>query len=65
MKSLEKNFKKIRSNVVQSMNSKEINFYFKSISENLSYLIKKDKSDILKENDNGKYENAYDLIEKT
>ena len=65
MKSLEKKFKKVRSNVVQSMNSKEINTYLKSISENLSYLIKKDKNDIIKENDNGKYENAYDLIDKT
>ena len=65
MKSLEKNFKKFRSNVVQSMNSKEINSYLKSISENLSYLIKKNKNDIIKENDNGKYENAYDLIEET
>ena len=65
MKSLEKKFKKVRSNVVQSMNSKEINTYLKSISENLSYLIKKDKNDIIKENDNGKHENAYDLIDKT
>ena len=63
MKSLEKKFKKVRSNVVQSINSKEINTYIKSISDNLSYLMKQDRNDIIKENDNGKYENAYDLIE--
>ena len=62
MKTLGKKYKKIRSNVVQSMNSKEINLYLKLISENLSNLINKDKEAILKENDNGKYENAYDLI---
>ena len=65
MKSLEKKLKKVRSNVVQSMNSKEINGYLKLISENLSYLIKKDKITLQKENDNGKYENAYDLITNT
>ena len=65
MKSLEKKLKKVRSNVVQSINSKEINTYLKIISENLSYLIKTDKSIIKKENDNGKYENAYDLITNT
>ena len=65
MKTLGKKYKKIRSNVVQSINSKEINSYLKSISENLSYLINKNKNDIIKENDNGKYENAYDLIDKT
>ena len=63
MKSLEKKFKKVRSNVVQSINSKEINTYIKNISENLSFLMNKDKDDLIKENDNGKYENAYDLIE--
>ena len=62
MKTLEKKFKKVRSNVVQSINSKEINLYLKIISENLSNLIIKDKETILKENNNGKYENAYDLI---
>ena len=62
MKTLGKKYKKIRSNVVQSMNSKEINLYLKLISENLSNLINKDKETILKENDNGKYENAYDLM---
>ena len=62
MKSLEKKLKRYRTNVVQSMNIKEINTYLKNISENLSYLIKKDKNNIRKENDNGKYENAYDLI---
>ena len=65
MKSLEKKFKRYRTNVVQSMNIKEINNYLKNISENLSYLIKKDKDIIRKENDNGKYENAYDLISKS
>ena len=62
-KSLEKKFKKVRSNVVQSINNKEINTYIKIISDNLSYLIKQDRTDIIKENDNGKYENVYDLIE--
>lgn len=62
MKNLEKKFKKVRSNMVQSMNIKEITTYLKTISENLSNLIKKDKETIIKENDNGKYENAFDLI---
>ena len=62
MKNLGKKFKKVRSNVVQSMNIKEITTYLKTISENLSNLIKKDKDTIMKENNNGKYENAYDLI---
>ena len=62
MKNLGKKFKKVRSNVVQSMNIKEITTYLKTISENLSNLIKKDKETIMKENNNGKYENAYDLI---
>ena len=62
MKSLEKRLKKVRTNYVQSINSKEINTYLKIISVNLSYLIKTDKSIIQIENDNGKYENAYDLI---
>ena len=62
MKNLEKKFKKVRSNVVQSMNIKEITTYLKTISENLTNLIKKDKETIMKENDNGKYENAFDLI---
>ena len=62
MKNLGKKFKKVRSNVVQSMNIKEITTYLKTISENLSNLIKKDKETIIKENNNGKYENAYDLI---
>ena len=62
MKNLGKKFKKVRSNVVQSMNIKEITTYLKTISENLSNLIKKDKDTIIKENNNGKYENAYDLI---
>ena len=62
MKNLEKKFKNVRSNVVQSMNIKEITTYLKTISENLSILIKKDKETIMKENDNGKYENAFDLI---
>ena len=57
-----KKFKKVRSNVVQSMNIKEITTYLKTISENLSNLIKKDKDTIMKENNNGKYENAFDLI---
>ena len=62
MKTLEKKFKKVRTSVVQSMNIKEITTYLKSISENLSSLIKKDKETIIKENNNGKYENAYDFI---
>ena len=62
MKNLGKKFKKVRSNVVQSMNIKEITTYLKTISENLSNLIKKDKDTIMKENNNGKYENAFDLI---
>ena len=62
MKTLEKKFKQVRSSVQQSMNIKEINSYLKSISENLSSLIKKDKNILIKENDNGKYENAYDFI---
>ena len=62
MKNLEKKFKKVRSNMVQSRNIKEITTYLKTISENLSNLIKKDKETIMKENDNGKYENAFDLI---
>ena len=62
MKNLEKKFKKVRSNMVQSMNIKEITTYLKTISENLTNLIKKDKETIMKENDNGKYENAFDLI---
>ena len=62
MKTLEKKFKKVRTSVVQSMNIKEITSYLKSISENLSSLIKKDKETIFKENNNGKYENAYDFM---
>ena len=62
MKTLEKKFKKVRTSVVQSMNIKEITSYLKSISENLSSLIKKDKKTIIKENNNGKYENAYDFM---
>jgi len=62
MKTLEKKFKRVRTSVVQSMNIKEITTYLKSISENLSSLIKKDKEAIIKENNNGKYENAYDFI---
>ena len=65
MKSLEKKIKRYRTNVLQSMNIKEINTYLKNISENLSYLIKKGKNNIRKENNNGKYENAYDFIEKS
>ena len=62
MKTLEKQFKRVRTSVVQSMNIKEITTYLKSISENLASLIKKDKETIIKENNNGKYENAYDFI---
>lgn len=65
MKSLGKTFKKVRSNIVQSIYNKEINEYLNKISDNLSYLIKTDKSTIIKENDNGKYENAYDFMENT
>ena len=50
MKTLEKKFKRVRTSVVQSMNIKEITTYLKSISENLSSLIKKDKEAIIKEN---------------
>ena len=64
MKNIEKKFKKVRSNMVQSMNIKEITTYLKTISENLSILIKKDKETIMKENNNGKYENAFDLINR-
>ena len=62
MKTLEKKYKRVRTSLVQSMNIKEITTYLKSISENLSSLIKKDKETIIKENNNGKYENAYDFI---
>jgi hypothetical protein len=62
MNKIHKKFKKVKTNVVQSMNSKEINNYIKIISENLSSLISKDKNTLIKENYNGKYENAYDLI---
>ena len=57
-----KKYKKIRSNVIQTMNIKEINSYLKNISENLSDLIKKDKEAIMKENDYGEYENIYDYV---
>ena len=63
MNKLHKQLKRVKTNVVQSMNSKEIYNYIKIISENLSSLISKDKSTLMQENDNGKYENAYDLIE--
>ena len=63
MNKLHKQLKRVKTNVVQSMNSKEIYKYIKKISENLSSLISKDKNTLKQENDNGKYENAYDFIE--
>ena len=54
--------KNLKTNVEQQINNKDINFYLKNFSENLSTLIKKDKSLIVEENNSGKYSNAYDSI---
>ena len=62
MNTIQKKLKKVRTSYVQSINSKEIKSYIKNITDNLSHLITKDKETLIKENDNGKYENAYDLI---
>ena len=65
MNTLQKKLKKVRTSYVQLMNSKEIKSYIKNITDNLSHLITKDKETLIKENDNGKYENVYDLIPNT
>ena len=62
MKSIENKYKKTKTNVIHSINNKEIISYLKGFSDNLSSLIKKDKSIIERENNNGKYENAYDSM---
>jgi hypothetical protein len=64
MKKFGKTFKKVRNNVIQSINSEGINSYLKVLSENLSYIMKKDKELLIKDNDYGKYENSYDFILK-
>ena len=65
MNTLQKKLKKVRTSYVQLINSKEIKSYIKNITDNLSHLITKDKETLIKENDNGKYENVYDLILNT
>ena len=60
MKSIENKIKKAKNGAIQTINSKEIKFYLRNFSENLSYLIKQDQ--INKVNNKGKYENAYDLV---
>ena len=62
MKSIEKKIKKAKNDAIQTINSKEINFYLKNFSDNLSCLIKNDKNISNKGNNKGKYENAYDLV---
>jgi hypothetical protein len=62
MKSIENKYKKTKTNTIHSINNKEIFSYLKDLSDNLSYLIKKDKSIIEKENSYGKYETAYDSM---
>jgi len=62
MKSIENKYKKTKTNVIHSINNKEIASYLKDLSDNLSCLIKKDKSLIEKENSYGKYETAYDSM---
>ena len=64
MKSIENKYKQTKNNVRHTMNNKEIISYLKDFSENLSILIQKDKKEIENENNNGKYENAYDLVFK-
>ena len=65
MNTFHKKLKKVRANYVQSINSKEIISYINNITDTLSYLIRKDKNALIKENNNGKYENAYDLVANT
>ena len=55
-----KNLKKAKTDIIQTNNNKDFLFYIQKFSENLSILIKKDKNIIIEENNNGKYENAYD-----
>jgi len=62
MKSKENKYKKTKTNVIHSINNKEIFSYLNDFSDNLSCLIKKDKSIIEKENNYGKYETAYDSM---
>lgn len=62
MKSIENKYKKTKTNVIHSINNKEIASYLKDLSDNLSCLIKKDKILIEKENSYGKYETAYDSM---
>ena len=62
MKSIENKYKKTKTNVIHSINNKEIASYLKDLSDNLSCLIKKDKSLIEKENSYEKYETAYDSM---
>ena len=62
MKSIENKYKKTKTNVIHSINNKEIASYLKDLSDNLSCLIKKDKNLIEKENSYGKYETAYDSM---
>ena len=57
MKSKENKNKKTKTNVTHTINNKEIVSYLKDFSDNLSCLIKKDKSIIEKENNYGKYNN--------
>ena len=54
--------KKNKNENASSNNNNEINYYLRNFSENLSNLIKKEKSLIIKENFNQKYESAYDLV---
>ena len=62
MKSIENKYKKTKTNVIHSINNKEIASYLKDLSDNLSCLIKKDKNLIEKENSYGKYETTYDSM---
>ena len=63
MNTKESKQKKLKNEIKQSTNGHEdINNYIKNLSENLSTLIKQEKTKIKEDNNSGKYENAYDLI---
>ncbi len=62
MKTTENKTKKTKNDTTQAVNNKDIIFYIKNFSENLSSLIINDKNKSLSQNHNEKYETAYDTL---
>ena len=62
MKTTENKTKKTKNDTTQAVNNKDIIFYIKNFSENLSSLIINDKNKSLSQNHNEKYETAYHTL---